>query len=337
MTQGRGMRSRGFALILGWLLAGTAIAAGWSLPDKGEGDSNIQSIMFQEYLDALQEGVQGLNYVVSGGAITGGADMTPAIADVVVVSNGTVRAVTGADVTITTADATNPRLDLVVVNTSGSLAVRAGTAAANPKPPARTANDVLLWVVYVPANDTAIGTSQAVDLRVFRDDIGREYLLRQDSSYTLTSQTAAQQLFNASTNGRITLETGAYEFDIIVALTGMSATSGNATFDLAGTATLGTILWHGIGRDAASDATTGTYAGSYSTDATLTAAPLVTAGTGTTAFFKIEGTFEVTAAGTLQPRILLQTASAAVVTAGSYIKIRKLSGSTSFTTFGRWD
>jgi len=39
-----------------------------------------------------------------------------------------------------------------------------------------------------------------------------EQFILQTSNYTLTSQTAAQQLFNASTNGAITLPTGTFEF-----------------------------------------------------------------------------------------------------------------------------
>ena len=81
-------------------------------------------------------------------------------------SNGVMFAVAAADVTIGTADATNPRIDLIVINSSGAKAVRAGTAAATPKPPARTANDVVIGAVYVPANDTTIATSQIVDMRV---------------------------------------------------------------------------------------------------------------------------------------------------------------------------
>jgi len=310
----------------------------WTIPDKGEGDSNLQSVLFQEDLEILVAGLSGVDCVVSGCAVTGGADMTPAVASGVVISNGVWFAVTGADVTVTTADSTNPRIDLIVVDSSGALAVRAGTAASAPKPPARTANDVVLASVYVPASDTTIGTSQITDRRVIRDDIARAPVyLRQDSTYTLTSQTAAQKLFNASSNGRITLDVGTYEFNLIVALTSMSATSGNATFDLGGTATLAAILWYGMGRDAAADAATGTYAGSYSVDATLVTAPLVTAGTGTAAFFKIEGTFEVTAAGTVIPRILLQTAAAAVVSVGSYIRVTKISGATNTTNIGLWD
>lgn len=140
----------------------------FTIPDKGEGDSNIQSTLFQEHIEILVEGINGENCVLSGLAVTGGADMTPAVAKGAVLSNGTMFAVAAADVTIGTADATNPRLDLIVVNSSGALAVRAGTAAANPKPPARTANDVVIAAVYVPANDTSIGSTQLTDMRLMR-------------------------------------------------------------------------------------------------------------------------------------------------------------------------
>lgn len=138
----------------------------WTIPDKGEGDNDIQSILFQEYLDVLVAGIQGIDCVLSGCAVTGGADMTPAVAKGAVLSNGTMFAVTAGDVTIGAADATNPRIDLIVVNSSGAKAVRAGTAAAAPKPPARTANDVVIAAVYVPATDTSIETTKCIDMRV---------------------------------------------------------------------------------------------------------------------------------------------------------------------------
>lgn len=138
----------------------------FTLPDKGEGDHDLQSILFQEYLDVLVAGISGVDCVLSGLAVTGGADMTPAVAKGAVLSNRILRAVAAADVTIGAADGTNPRIDLIVVNSSGSLAVRAGTAAASPKSPARTANDVVLAAVYVPANDTSIETTKCIDMRV---------------------------------------------------------------------------------------------------------------------------------------------------------------------------
>src|SRR3972149_1851736 len=112
-----------------------------TIPDKGEGDNDLQSILFQEYLEVLVAGIDGMNCVLSGLVVTGGADMTPAVAKGSGPSKGGVFAVAAAGVTIGTADATNPRLDLIVVTSAGALAVRAGTAAASPKPPARTAND----------------------------------------------------------------------------------------------------------------------------------------------------------------------------------------------------
>ena len=138
----------------------------WTIPDKGEGDNDLQSILFQEYLDILVAGIQGIDCVLFGCAVTGGADMTPAVAKGAVLSNGVMFAVTAGDVTIGTADATNPRIDLIVVDSSGAKQVRAGTAAASPKPPARSANDVVLAAVYVPAADTSIETTKCVDMRV---------------------------------------------------------------------------------------------------------------------------------------------------------------------------
>lgn len=140
----------------------------WTVPDKGEGDNDLQSILFQEYLEVLVAGISGVDCVLSGCAITGGADMTPAVAKGAVLSNGTLFAVAAGDVTIPAADATNPRIDLIVVDSSGAKQVRQGTAAAAPKPPARSANDVVLGAVYVPANDTSIETSKITDMRVMR-------------------------------------------------------------------------------------------------------------------------------------------------------------------------
>jgi len=140
----------------------------WTIPDKGEGDNDLQSILFQEDLDVLIAGLLGTDCVLSGCAVTGGASMTPSVAKGSVISNGTLFPVTAGTVTIGTADATNPRIDLIVVTSAGAKAVRAGTAAAAPKPPARSANDVVIAQVYVPAADTTIETTKIIDKRVMR-------------------------------------------------------------------------------------------------------------------------------------------------------------------------
>lgn len=106
--------------------------------------------------------------VVSGCAVTAQAspDMTVAVAAGTVSVGGTYASVTSGNVTIGTANATNPRFDLVTVNSSGTKAVTAGTAAANAVFPAIPANSVVLAAVYVPANDTAINSTQIIDKRV---------------------------------------------------------------------------------------------------------------------------------------------------------------------------
>ena len=139
----------------------------FTIPDKGEGLNDIQSIWFQEYIDILVAGISGDTAVLSGCAVTaqGTPDMTVAVAAGSIRSAGTVYAVTAGNGTITAADAINPRLDLVVITSAGAIAVRAGTASSTPKPAARTAGDVVLAVVFVPAADTAIESNQIVDLR----------------------------------------------------------------------------------------------------------------------------------------------------------------------------
>jgi hypothetical protein len=130
-------------------------------------DANaVWDTTFKTQTDVLTAGISGVDCVLSGLAITGGADMTPAVAKGAVLSNRIMYAVAGADITIGAADATNPRIDLIVVTSAGALAVRAGTASSKPIPPARTANDVVIGLVYVAAGVTTIPTSVITDTRV---------------------------------------------------------------------------------------------------------------------------------------------------------------------------
>jgi hypothetical protein len=180
---------------------------GWTIPDKGEGDNDIQSILFQEYLDVLAEGINGKNCVLSGLAVTGAASMTPSVAKGAVLSNRVMFAVAASTVTIGTADATNPRIDLIVVNSSGTLAVRAGTAAATPKPPARSTDDVVIAAVYVPATDTTIATSQITDMRMMRE--GGIVIYRTSGNETTNTTAAAIGMLNKVNSG-VTIPNGLF-------------------------------------------------------------------------------------------------------------------------------
>lgn len=163
----------------------------FTIQDKGEAVNDVMSIFWQEYIDALIEAIGGKNLVLSGFGATSNSNMTYAIAKGAVLTNGVLKAVAAnATVTITAADGTNPRLDLIVVDSSGAFQVRTGTPAAAPKPPARSANDVLLYCVYVPAGDTNLAANQLVDLRL-QKDIGPITIFK-TSTAELTNTTSSQ-------------------------------------------------------------------------------------------------------------------------------------------------
>ena len=61
------------------------------------------------------------------------------------------------------ADATNPRIDIIFVNSTGTLGYLQGTAAAKPEAPATPLGSQLLAEIAVAANTTAIETSNITD------------------------------------------------------------------------------------------------------------------------------------------------------------------------------
>lgn len=161
------------------------------------------------------------------------------------------------------------------------------------------------------------------------------HFIRQQASRTLTSVTTEQKLFDSVTNGTLNLATGVYLFGGLFSLSGMSATSGNAAFDIlgAGTATLGVTLYNGIGVDGLT-ATAASQTGSTMVSG-QTPASACTAGTGTGMQFGMRGNFEITVAGTIIPSVTLVTAAAATVAAGSYFWCHRL-GAAGVLSVGDW-
>ncbi|MBA7515076.1 hypothetical protein ES705_07114 [subsurface metagenome] len=91
------------------------------------------------------------------------------------------------DLTVGAADPTNPRKDIVVCNSAGTLSIVAGTAEAalpsgnvgvytlNPEPPSIPANSIILAEIWVPAGATEITGSEIYDKRVsIADFIGHK-------------------------------------------------------------------------------------------------------------------------------------------------------------------
>ena len=159
-----------------------------------------------------------------------------------------------------------------------------------------------------------------------------QYIFQQ-ATYTLTSQTAAQKLFNVSTNGAVTLVPGTYEFECAFSLSSMSASSGAFGFAFGGGATF-TQYWLATARKSAltDTATTNPAVVSYNTAANTA---LVAANTVTTGFARVVGAVIVTVGGTVIPQVSLGVAAAAVVGVGSYFKIRALGGAAAASS-GNW-
>lgn len=141
----------------------------FTIPDKGTAAHDTQSILFQEYLGILSGGINGSECVISGCAVTAnGSNMVLAVAAGKVKSGGIAKIVSAATPTISAADTTYPRLDYVFVDSTGTVAIRTGTPAANPKPPIKASTDVVLAVVYVPQTFPLINQAMVVDMRVMR-------------------------------------------------------------------------------------------------------------------------------------------------------------------------
>lgn len=160
------------------------------------------------------------------------------------------------------------------------------------------------------------------------------HLIRADSVRTYTSNTSAQTIFNSPANGRITLETGCYRFSSVLSWGAMSATLGNRSVNMlgAGTATVAAWMWIANGMDGTSPSPTGT---SHLVTNT-SAASIVTATVGTALIVHLEGSFEVTVAGTLIPSTTMVTAAASTLSIGSFLEVWRI-GSTSVVSVGQWD
>jgi hypothetical protein len=159
--------------------------------------------------------------------------------------------------------------------------------------------------------------------------------VRQASARNLSSVGTQQAIFD-SANDTLTVPTGAYTFSCLLYITAMSATSGNAAFDVlgGGTATMTDIVYNYDALDSTTLSTIGTHQQAFLI-VKNTAASMATAGTGTALGADIRGTFEISGAGTIIPSITLVTAATGSVNAGSYCTFRRL-GADSDASVGDW-
>lgn len=164
-------------------------------------------------------------------------------------------------------------------------------------------------------------------------NVSEQFILAPAAGYILTSQTAAQKLFNNPTNGALTVNAATtYQFECVFDLTTMSASSGAFGWALLGTATFTTIKWYSV----ANKATLATLLAWQSTfNATAANTAICTATTATVGAAFITGIIRVNAGGTIIPAVSLGVASAAVVQAGSYFRAWPV-GTNTVASVGNW-
>lgn len=216
-------------------------------------------------------------------------------------------------------------------NASFGATVTPGAGAAT-YPPLKLLSGTLMTTAAAGAAEYDGTCFYATAQASSRQVVDAEQFTTLTSPYTLTSQTAAQKLFNASTNGALTVQgSTAYWFECFFTLSSMSASSGSFGFALGGTATLTSQMWE----TEANKAALATAASAQNTVNTAANTAIATATTNTTGWAKIWGKVRVNAAGTLIPQVSLGVAAAAVVGADSYFRIWP-AGASSVTTAGNW-
>lgn len=130
-------------------------------------------------INSVIDGVAG-NGVITGltQAEDSPADMSVVVAAGTYVANGTVVTIAEADVTIEAADGSNPRKDIIIGDSAGTLSVVKGTAAtavpsgqtgpntSTPVPGNITANKIIICEVWVGTGVTTILDANITDRRI---------------------------------------------------------------------------------------------------------------------------------------------------------------------------
>lgn len=196
------------------------------------------------YLNNLRVAAHGWG-IISGLAVSqrgAGANMSVDVALGGAWINGTrVLKTSTTNVVITAAHASYDRYDLVVINSSGTISVIAGTAAATSYAndyDLETNNAILLAEVYVPATDTTIEDAQITDKHIisFVEEINYNINvgLEEYSNHLGATDNFTQTVTDG--NGTATADTTNHEMDLSTGIT----VAGYAIFESKKSWTLGT-------------------------------------------------------------------------------------------------
>jgi hypothetical protein len=233
-----------------------------------------------------------------------------------------------------TTAASTYELDVVGDIRGTTFTALAGTATATP---------LTLTLTSAVLNTTAVAGAYEVDT------IGIPYysyaassrgvnlvsqFINLSSAYPLTSQIAAQKMFNTSTNGALTVQAATtYIFECDFSLSSMSSTAGTFGFAIGGTATITSIQWTSQAGRSATPTTPFSLETTFNSTAANTT--LTSNSTIAVAASRIQGIIRINAAGTIIPQVSLTVAAAASVGANSRFTLYPI-GTNTVTRSGNW-
>lgn len=203
-----------------------------------------QRLLSAQELSRIAAAIDG-TYVfpsTAGGAVTANSGLTLNVAAItgstVTIAGAVIStAYAGGTVTHDAADATNPRRDYIYYNTSGSVGIKKGTAAAKPVLPDLASTEIAVAEVYIAANDTTIsGASEIIDKRQSRS-----------GDFTWIRKAATETVNNSSTlqDDDDFAPSLTANMDYLVEMM-LLTTSATATPDLKFAWTLTGMTWDGI-------------------------------------------------------------------------------------------
>ena len=170
-----------------------------------------------------------------------------------------------------------------------------------------------------------------------------QYVQSQTSTPYGAAFTTARPLFSGltgATNGAITLKANTrYHFEMLIYLTGLSATSSTFGVGFTGTVGVSNMFWQTQASKSSSPTTAGadSNTANYSTTSPLNSVNTIicTAATGTTAYARVIGWIRTGTSGTFIPNINLSASATPTLIQGSYFKIFAVSDNTT-ETLGAW-
>jgi hypothetical protein len=222
-----------------------------------------------------------------------------------------------------------------IATATAQLHIGPGTQTANQGAPLKLSSGLLL-------TSPETGAIEFDGLVFYTSPVARglspsEYIIVQSSAHTGNNATGVQAVFNASTNGAITLAAGTYNFEGLYNITRAAGNTSHTTSLAFG----GTAVLTSIGYLARTSTTTGAILGTVSQlwIASAAATVVTAASTSTTENLNIQvkGTVRVTTAGTFIPQFSYSAAPGGTpsINTNSFFKIFPL-GTNAVTVIGNW-